>query len=198
MDASLPPEQLAGIRAALEDICTEWVSYRNLKTRMGESLVFITLDVIVPEHWSVRRGRDWRERIESRLKETIPRAQAATHLEPSAKASDVKLRREAKHRTDQSDLSDAAFTRFSGAPRSAWRKMLLQHFDQLNDRRVEHPDKERRQNKHFDRQQEIAAKRQIDHEVDRPRHATHCQRKRCHFSTDERQSTSFPLNPDFC
>ena len=70
MDASLPPGQLAGIRDAPENICAEGVSYRNLKTRMGGSLVFITLDVIVPEHWSVRQGRDWRERIESRLKET--------------------------------------------------------------------------------------------------------------------------------
>jgi divalent metal cation (Fe/Co/Zn/Cd) transporter len=113
MDASLPPEPLADIRATPEEICTEGVSYRNLKTRMGESLVFITLDVIVPEHWSVGQGRDWRERIESKLKETRPRAQAATHLEPSAKASEVKPRREAEHWTDQSDLSDAAFTRFS-------------------------------------------------------------------------------------
>ena len=92
MDASLPPGQLAGIRAALEEICTKGVSYRNLKTRMGGSLVFITLDVIVPESWSVRQGHDWCERIESRLREKIPHAQVTTHLEPSAKASEVKPR----------------------------------------------------------------------------------------------------------
>jgi cation diffusion facilitator family transporter len=86
MDAALPPGQLAEISAALQEICTEGVSYRNLKTRMGGSLVFITLDVIVPEHWSVRQGHDWCESIESRLRERIPHVHVTTHLEPTAKA----------------------------------------------------------------------------------------------------------------
>lgn len=85
MDASLPSEQLAEISRALQELCTEGVRCHNLKTRMGGSFVFITLDVIVPEHWSVRQGHDWCERIESRLQQILPNAQVTTHLEPSTK-----------------------------------------------------------------------------------------------------------------
>lgn len=88
MDASLPSEQLADIIAALTELCRDGVNCRNLKTRMGGSFVFITLDVIVPEHWSVRQGHDWCERIESRLQQILPHAQVTTHLEPSIKQPD--------------------------------------------------------------------------------------------------------------
>lgn len=90
MDAALPPGRIAEIRSALQELCGETVSWQNLKTRMGGSLVFITLDVMVPEEWSVRQGHDWCERIESRLQQLIPNARVATHLEPrrSEPASD--------------------------------------------------------------------------------------------------------------
>ncbi|NTU53658.1 MAG: cation transporter [Chlorobiaceae bacterium] len=86
MDASLPSGELVRIETALQDLCKEGVSYRNLKTRMGGRIVFITLDVLVPESWSVRQGHDWCERIESRLRQTIPYCHVTTHLEPSGEA----------------------------------------------------------------------------------------------------------------
>lgn len=82
MDASLPPGQIAEIQSALQEICGKTVSWQNLKTRMGGSLVFITLDLLVPETWSIRQGHDWCERIETRLQEAIPNALVTTHLEP--------------------------------------------------------------------------------------------------------------------
>jgi cation diffusion facilitator family transporter len=82
MDASLPAGRIAEIRSALQELCGDTVSWQNLKTRMGGSLVFITLDLLVPEDWSVRQGHDWCERIESRLQELIPNVRVTTHLEP--------------------------------------------------------------------------------------------------------------------
>jgi cation diffusion facilitator family transporter len=83
MDAALPSTELARIKTALQDLCKDGVSYRNLKTRMGGRIVFITLDVMVPETWSVRQGHDCCERIESRLHQTIPYVHVTTHIEPS-------------------------------------------------------------------------------------------------------------------
>jgi cation diffusion facilitator family transporter len=48
MDASLPSEQVAEIRKAMQEICRDGVSCRNLKTRQGGCIVFISMDVLFP------------------------------------------------------------------------------------------------------------------------------------------------------
>ncbi|QEQ56698.1 cation diffusion facilitator family transporter [Chlorobium phaeovibrioides] len=83
MDASLPSDQLADIHTALKNISMDGVSCHNLKTRMGGSIVFITLDVMVPGNWSVQQGHDCCESIEAHLQKMLPHTHVTTHLEPS-------------------------------------------------------------------------------------------------------------------
>lgn len=82
MDAALSPDQIAEIQAALLEVCGDEVTYKNLKTRLGGNVAFITLDVLVPASWSVQLGHDWCERIEAHLHQVIQNSQVVTHLEP--------------------------------------------------------------------------------------------------------------------
>jgi len=82
MDASLPAGQIADINTSLQEICRDGVTFKNLRTRMGGNVVFITLDVLVPGNWSVQLGHEWCERIESILHKVVPHSFVTTHLEP--------------------------------------------------------------------------------------------------------------------
>ncbi|RXK88399.1 cation transporter [Chlorobaculum sp. 24CR] len=82
MDAALSADQIASINAALREVCGQEVSCKNLKTRLGGNVAFITLDVLVPASWSVQVGHDWCERIEAHLQTVVPNCRVTTHLEP--------------------------------------------------------------------------------------------------------------------
>lgn len=82
MDASVPPAQLAQVEAVLAGYRAQGLDFHALRTRQAGMQAFVTVHVLVPGHWSVRQGHDWLERIESDIRNTLPRAQVLTHLEP--------------------------------------------------------------------------------------------------------------------
>ena len=82
MDASLPPEQMAEIEAALAHYRSQGLDFHALRTRMAGSRTFVTLHVLVPGHWTVQRGHEWLERIEADIRRSLPNAHVTTHLEP--------------------------------------------------------------------------------------------------------------------
>lgn len=85
MDVSLPPEKIEQIHTLLADYRAQGLDFNALRTRQAGSQAFVTLNVLVPGHWTVQHGHDWAERIENDLREVLQQADITTHLEPMEK-----------------------------------------------------------------------------------------------------------------
>jgi cation diffusion facilitator family transporter len=82
MDVSLPAEELAVIEAVLADYRRQGLDFHALRTRQAGARAFVSMHVLVPGAWTVQRGHDWSERIETDLRRALPYAHFTTHLEP--------------------------------------------------------------------------------------------------------------------
>lgn len=81
MDTVLPPGELEQIHCVLEPHKQAGVEYHALCTRQSGSERFISLHVLVPGKWSVRRGHDLIEHIETDIRGILANATVLTHLE---------------------------------------------------------------------------------------------------------------------
>ncbi|TYC50940.1 hypothetical protein ETQ85_24780 [Zoogloea oleivorans] len=72
----------APIEQILSSFDTDGVRFHALRTRQSGRRVFISLHVLVPGDWLVKRAHDFSERIEESLCMQFPNANVITHLEP--------------------------------------------------------------------------------------------------------------------
>ncbi|MCW5576962.1 MAG: cation transporter [Burkholderiales bacterium] len=82
MDASLPQERLDAINAVLAGYRGQGLDFHALRTRQAGRRAFVSVHVLVPAGWTVRKGHDWAERIERDIRDAVPNAHVLTHLEP--------------------------------------------------------------------------------------------------------------------
>jgi len=82
MDTSIPDSDQAKVMEILDRQSKEGVQYHDLRTRQSGANQFITFHVLVPGKWSVQRGHDLLEKIESEIRVALPLAIVSTHLEP--------------------------------------------------------------------------------------------------------------------
>ena len=82
MDSGLPAEELEAIRAALAQFATEGVQYHALRTRRAGALKFMSVHLLMPGAWTIARGHDLAERLESDLRKIVPGLIVFTHMEP--------------------------------------------------------------------------------------------------------------------
>ena len=82
MDTGLPPEQQALIQEILEDFRKGEIDFHALRTRQAGARAFASFHVLVPADWTVQRGHDLVEEIETRLRTALPNLVVFTHLEP--------------------------------------------------------------------------------------------------------------------
>ncbi|MFM1843277.1 MAG: hypothetical protein RLZZ490_2019 [Cyanobacteriota bacterium] len=82
MDQSLPPEKLQQITALFIAHEAQGLRFHLLKTRQSGSESFISFHVLVPGHWTVRRGHDLCESLEVAIADQLAGAHVTTHLEP--------------------------------------------------------------------------------------------------------------------
>ena len=68
MDASLPESDLKRIEAVLASYRLQGLEFHAVRTRQAGTRAFVTMHVLVPGAWTVQRGHDWSERIESELR----------------------------------------------------------------------------------------------------------------------------------
>lgn len=80
LDTSIPREE----RARVEEILNGYdhVKWHALRTRQAGVRTFVTVHILVPGEWTVQRGHDLAEQIESRIRAVFNRATVLTHLEP--------------------------------------------------------------------------------------------------------------------
>jgi cation diffusion facilitator family transporter len=82
MDGALSPEDHGRVIDILARYRAEGIDYHALRTRESGSRRFVELHVLVPGAWSVRRGHDLAERLESGIRDALPRTTVITHVEP--------------------------------------------------------------------------------------------------------------------
>ncbi|MGP1609201.1 MAG: cation diffusion facilitator family transporter [Burkholderiales bacterium] len=96
MDVALPPEQQGAVVAALDNYRRQGIDYHALRTRQAGANSFVDVHVLVPGAWTVQRGHDLLEKLESDIRVALPHATVLTHLEPledPASQDDIRLTR---------------------------------------------------------------------------------------------------------
>jgi cation diffusion facilitator family transporter len=82
LDTAIPPVERAAVQAILQRYSSDGVEFHALRTRQAGARRFVSLHVLVPGAWSVQRGHDLLESIETDLRQTLPATTVFTHLEP--------------------------------------------------------------------------------------------------------------------
>jgi divalent metal cation (Fe/Co/Zn/Cd) transporter len=81
MDTALPAEEQSVIQRVLDGYSQGGVQYHALRTRQAGTRSFVSFHILVPGEWTVQRGHDLLERIESDLRLALPNLTVFTHLE---------------------------------------------------------------------------------------------------------------------
>jgi cation diffusion facilitator family transporter len=81
MDAALPAHERDLICKSLELHKQAGIEYHSLLTRRSGAQRFVSMHVLVPGDWSVQRGHQQLERIESDIRNILPNVTVFTHLE---------------------------------------------------------------------------------------------------------------------
>jgi cation diffusion facilitator family transporter len=81
LDAALPADERAALRAVLDRYAADGVRFHAVRTRQAGARRFVDMHVLVPGAWSVRRGHELLERIEDDVRAAVPHAIVFTHLE---------------------------------------------------------------------------------------------------------------------
>lgn len=82
MDASVSAEELDAIERALEGYRRQGLDFHALRTRQAGARAFVSLHVLVPGAWTVKKGHDLCEHVEADIRGALPHAHVITHLEP--------------------------------------------------------------------------------------------------------------------
>ncbi len=81
MDASLPPEELSVVQNAMDKYCGADIQCHALRTRQGGSRKFVSFHVLVPGDWTVEKGHNLLEQMETDIRNALPNVTVFTHLE---------------------------------------------------------------------------------------------------------------------
>lgn len=82
MDAAWPDEELGKLNAILDEFRGHGIDFHAVRTRRSGAVHFVSFHVLVPGGWSVQRGHDLVEVIESRISQALAPVSVLTHLEP--------------------------------------------------------------------------------------------------------------------
>jgi cation diffusion facilitator family transporter len=82
LDAALPAEDIATLRAVLDRLRTQEVEFDEVRTRESGRQRFVSLTVRVPGDWTVVRAHQVTDEVERAICEGLPGAQVQTHVAP--------------------------------------------------------------------------------------------------------------------
>lgn len=82
LDRALPADDRQAIQDVLDSYGEHGVRFHALRTREAAGRSFVSMHVLVPGEWTVQRGHDMLERIETDIRSRLPAASVFTHLEP--------------------------------------------------------------------------------------------------------------------
>lgn len=84
LDAALPEEDMARLRAVLDGLSRPEVQFHHIRTRESGRQRFVSLTVRVPGDWSVQQASSVTDEVERALSQGLPGAQVQTHVAPLA------------------------------------------------------------------------------------------------------------------
>jgi cation diffusion facilitator family transporter len=82
MDAPIAAREREVVEQILDDHRPEGVRWHALRTRQAGSRRFISVHLLLPDHWSVQRAHDLAEHLEVQVAQAVNRATLFTHIEP--------------------------------------------------------------------------------------------------------------------
>lgn len=82
MDVALPPAEHALVLDVLARYRQQGIDFHALRTRESGARRFVEVHVLVPGEWTIQRGHELAERLESDIRLTLPQTTVLTHLEP--------------------------------------------------------------------------------------------------------------------
>ena len=82
LDTALPPEEQEVITDIQSRYREEGIEFHALRTRNAGRRRFVSMHVLVPGKWSVKRGHDVSERIEKDITQALPMTAVFVHIEP--------------------------------------------------------------------------------------------------------------------
>ena len=82
LDHAMPPEQLVRLEGVLDSFRTRGIEFHAVRTRQAGARTFVTIHVLVPDDWSVKRGHDLAHEVEHAIRAALPETSVLTHIEP--------------------------------------------------------------------------------------------------------------------
>lgn len=82
MDSSITKKEQQIIKNILAKHCQQGIQYHGLRTRQSATRRFVSVHILVPDSWSVKKGHRFIEKIEKEIFNSIPKVTVTTHLEP--------------------------------------------------------------------------------------------------------------------
>ena len=82
MDVSLPAEDNVRIRDIIERFTSDDITFHAFRTRESGHRRFMEMHLLVPGHWTVKRGHDLAEDITDALLAEYPDLRVSMHIEP--------------------------------------------------------------------------------------------------------------------
>lgn len=82
MDTAISEKEKRELYLVLEEFATKGVQFHGIRTRQSGVRRFVSMHVLVPGEWPIRKGHDLLERIEAKIREKISNITVFTHLEP--------------------------------------------------------------------------------------------------------------------
>ncbi|QRX63239.1 cation transporter [Dysgonomonadaceae bacterium zrk40] len=83
MDASIPEDELERVTTYLDSLSEREIEYHSLLTRMSGPRRFISMHLLVPGDWSVKRGHDCADEVEETIIAMFHEpVTVSTHIEP--------------------------------------------------------------------------------------------------------------------
>jgi cation diffusion facilitator family transporter len=82
LDTALPEDERREVTAALVPFQEQGILFHAIRSRIAGTRRFVSMHVLMPGTWSIQRGHDFCENIESAVREKLPGVHVLTHLEP--------------------------------------------------------------------------------------------------------------------
>jgi divalent metal cation (Fe/Co/Zn/Cd) transporter len=82
MDVTLDPADMLAVKKVLQHYEEAGIQFHALRSRQAGSRKFITVHVLAPGDWTIQRGHQLLDRIESEIRAVVSDAIVTTHLEP--------------------------------------------------------------------------------------------------------------------
>jgi cation diffusion facilitator family transporter len=82
LDLSIPVEEIQIIEQILAKYTSQEIQFHAIRTRIAGVKRFVSLHILVHGSWTVQKGHDYCEEIESLIRLALPNTNVFTHLEP--------------------------------------------------------------------------------------------------------------------